>query len=283
MLIIGRGVAGQRYFNYIKNLDFEIDVCFYDRTMHLEKYDFIIIASSTRNHINDLITAAGHSENYFIEKPMVVNEAELIVFQELYEKKGYKIFTGDQFYFSDVLRRFKQDLFDQKLNITSVEIIYSDLLNNVTKNNDRSYFYEILGGGVLKTFSHAYFAFSYAFLKSDLELQFVDKHYSRPDLQIPTKINTHWVLDKRTPIKVQTDVEANELIFKGLVQTGSTKIFFDFINGTISNNKKFEEFPTSKRSNLIEKNFTNFISLSDQGQYNYSTEALWRIWEVENW
>ena len=282
-LIIGRGTAGQRYGRLLEKSGIDISVEYHDRQSVIGNYDYVIVASHTKDHFEDILAVKGKSNHYLLEKPIVANAKQLAVLEEHFFSQDVRVFTGDQFYFSPVLQQLKQDVSLEFEKIQSVEITYSDALENVTKGRSDSYFFDADCGGVLKTFSHAFFVFVSAFSAESTRLIKVQKRKKFEHDAVYSSISSDWNFAERFPIKVTTDVENSKLVFEATLQGDFGVAKYDFINGTITRENEFVQKECATREDLIKANANNFLMLADTGQIEYSKLSLRKIWEVEAW
>jgi hypothetical protein len=276
--IIGRGVAGQRYKSILQGTLPSHKLIFWSRTQDLMHSHCIIICSSTKNHFEDFITAHKYSSRILIEKPVATELSELIRISKIAKENNIFLCTGDQFNFSKLLHLIKEHISsygdDEQINI---DISYRDSLSNVTKNNKESYFYDDETGGVLYTFSHAYFILAKIFsMGLTLNYSKIKKH---PSTNIDIYASSNWSY-KNINVNVITDCENEKLEFSLIINKESK---YDFINGQIETLNSKTNFKNNDRFSLIEKCTENLLSGKDGNQFKTSYRALEYIWKVKKW
>lgn len=283
MLIVGRGNAGQRYLDLVKQLDTRVIVDIYDRKKIHPWYDYVIISSSSENHFSDFVELSGSSNTFLIEKPIVTNSVQLAELDSIVEEQKLSVFTGDQFFFSDLIDKIIAIVGDKWSNVLKCEIIYTDLEKNVTKGNIESFFYDHKSGGVLYTFSHAYFVFQRMLngLSSTL-ISVKDKSVSpKSENYIERNIESEWLVDHRVPVTISTNVIGNNLQFNVIIQTKVEHWNFDLIAGSFKKGNLIIHMPKNSRQELIQRCIMNFLKKDKLGQYGLSKSALNNIWDMK--
>lgn len=282
VLIIGRGVAGKRYKEIIVRKFPELEVYTYDRNNKVQFHDFIIVASSTNNHYRDTMASIGNCERILVEKPLVTNLLELKKVDDYIHNQEIDIFTGDQFYHSKALDDLKRFIEKEKEKF-KLEITYSDALNNVTKGKFDSYFYDLMSGGVLYTFSHAYFAFEFLLNGIEKSLLSTQKRYLAAKPGVMSFVISKWLVKDQSEVRVSTDVMSNELKFEICYQSSNSSIFIDLIKGEVKTEGKEVLLPQQSRLDLIENNIVSFLTDTQTDQFAISKSAMNKIWMVMNW
>ena len=276
--IIGRGVAGQRYKTILQEFLPCHKIIFWNRKKDLTHSKCIIICSSTKNHFEDFIIAHKYCSRILIEKPVVTKLSELIKISKIAKENNIFLCTGDQFNFSKLLYLIKEHIssygHDEHINI---DISYKDSLLNVTKNNKESYFYDDETGGVLYTFSHAYFILAKIFSKG-LNLNY-SKIKKQPSTNIDIYASSNWSY-KNINVNVITDCENEKLEFSLTINKESK---YDFINGKIEILNSERNFKNNDRFSLIKKCTENLLNGKDGNQFKTSYRALEYIWRVKEW
>ena len=283
MLIVGRGNAGQRYLDLVKQLDPSVIVDVYDRKKIKPWYDYVIISSSSENHFSDFVELSGSSNTFLIEKPIVTNAVQLAELDSIVKAQTLSIFTGDQFFFSDLIYKIITTLGDRWSDVLNCEIIYTDLEKNVTKGNIESFFYDHKSGGVLYTFSHAYFVFQRILNGLSSTLTSVkDKSFScKSEDYVERNIESEWLVDHRVPVTISTNVIGNILQFNVIIQTSEEYWNFDLIAGLFKKGNLTTHMPKNSRQELIQRCIMNFIEKDNLDQYRLSKSALYNIWDVK--
>ena len=276
--IIGRGAAGQRYKSIFQEILPDHKIVFWNRTQELFHSKYIIICSSTNNHFEDFIVAHKYSSRILIEKPIVTSLSELKKISEIVRKNNIFLCTGDQFNFSKLLYFVKEQItsYDDKKEI-NIDISYRDSLSNVTKDNKESYFYDIESGGVLYTFSHAYFVLAKIF-NDKLTLK-----YSKIRKQLATNTDIYALSSrsyKNINVNVITECENEKLEFSLVI---NKKFKYDFITGQINTLNSKRNFKNNDRFSLIKKCSKNLLTGKENNQFKTSYKALEYIWRVKEW
>jgi len=283
MLIVGRGNAGQRYLDLVKQLDPNVIVDVYDRKKIKPWYDYVIISSSSENHFCDFVELSGSSNTFLIEKPVVANAVQLAELDSIVKAQKLSIFTGDQFFFSDLIYKIIATVGERWSDVLKCEIIYSDLEKNVTKENTESFFYDHKSGGVLYTFSHAYFVFQ-AILKGLSSTLMTVKNKSvspKYEIYVERNIESEWLVDHRVPVTISTDVIGNNLQFNVIIQTNVEHWNFDLIAGSFKKGNLTTHIPKNSRQELIQRCVLNFLEKDNLDQYRLSKAALNNIWDMK--
>tara|TARA_S200000501_G_scaffold295533_1_gene281536 strand:- start:9768 stop:10622 length:855 start_codon:yes stop_codon:yes gene_type:complete len=277
IIIIGRGAAGNRYKKIIEKNYPSFQVSFWDRVNKIPKCSRIIIASSTKNHFKDFLSSYKSCSRILIEKPITPKRNDLHKIIQIADANKLLIFTGDQFQFSDLIKDIKKKI--KSVNSSKkvdISIAYKDSLQNVTKKNPNSYFFDCDSGGVLYTFSHAYFVLTKIFGES-LTLSSVKIKRSQ-DHKYETFVSSSWI-KKNLRLNVVTDCTHRELEFKLVIDK---KYKYDFINGEmIFSDLEKKKFPKNDRDSLINKNLVHFINGKFVDQFEISKKALDYIWSVK--
>lgn len=282
ILIIGRGVAGKRYKDIIVRKFPELKINTYDRNSRVQFHDFIIVASSTKNHYRDIMASISNCERMLIEKPLVTNILELKNLDDYVNKNDIDIFTGDQFYHSQALIYLTRFIQKEKEKF-KLEITYSDALNNVTKGKLDSYFYDELSGGVIYTFSHAYFVFEFLLNGVDNVLLSAQKQFLAEKSEIMNFVVSKWLIRNQSEVSVVTDVNSTDLKFEVCYQSTKTSIIIDLIKGEVTTDGKRAVLPQQSRLHLIENNLVSFLTDTQTKQFEISRSAMSKIWMVMNW
>ena len=279
VIIVGRGVAGKRYKKIIEKNHPSFQVSFWNRNNKIPQCSRIIIASSTKNHFKEFLSSYKSCSRILIEKPITPKRNDLNEIVKIAEANKILIFTGDQFQFSDLITDIKKKIrsfnFSKQVDIS---IEYKDSLQNVTKNQADSYFYDKDSGGVLYTFSHAYFVLTKIFGNS-LILTSAEIIKSQEN-QYEIFASSNWT-KKNMRVNVVTDCTNRGLEFKLAIDQ---KYTYDFINGEmISFDLKKDEYPKNDRDSLIKRNIDQFINGKFNNQFEISQKALDYIWSVKEW
>ena len=279
VIIVGRGVAGKRYKKIIEKNHPSFQVSFWDRNNKIPQCSRIIIASSTKNHFKDFLSSYKSCSRILIEKPITPKKNDLNEIVKIAEANKIFICTGDQFQFSDLITDIKKKIrsFNSSKKV-DISIEYKDSMQNVTKNQADSYFYDKDSGGVLYTFSHAYFVLTKIFGNS-LILTSAEIIKSQEN-QYETFASSNWT-KKNMRVNVVTDCTNRGLEFKLVIDQ---KYTYDFINGEmISFDLKKDEYPKNDRDSLIKRNIDQFINGKFINQFEISQKALDYIWSVKEW
>ena len=283
ILIVGRGAAGQRYLDLIKLIDPSVIVDIYDRKKAKRWYDYIIISSSTENHFNDFVQFSGSSNTFLLEKPIVTDAVQLAELDKIVKDKKLEIFTGDQFFFSDLICKIMDIMEEKWSNVLECEIIYTDLEKNVTKGNTKSFFYDYKSGGVLYTFSHAYFVFQ-MILKGlyPILMSVKNQHVAlNSENYVERNVESKWLVDNRVPVKICTNVIGNNLQFNVIIKTNLEYWSFDLIAGKFKKGNSTIYMPKNSRQELIQRCIMNFLEKDKFDQYGLSKAALSNIWKIK--
>lgn len=277
ILIIGRGNAGSRYGDILKNYYPNISFQYHDR-INFKSYRKVIIASANSNHLNDLINCCKNSRVVMIEKPLITNYNDLQLLQGEIQSKS--IFTGDQFYYSKGLRYIKE-LIDTNIDKkASIKIIYHDDINNITKSNPNSYYFCKSTGEILYTLSHVYFVVS--FLASYSSLNLFSINYDKFIFQgknIYKRFESKWYNNNHEYI-AETNVSKNNLSFNVIIDCQGKKYNLDLIKGILyKDSLELINFNQS-RYDLIRCCIDQFISERNNNQYLLSINSLSLIWKI---
>ena len=279
VIIVGRGVAGKRYKKIIEKNHPSFQVSFWNRNKKIPQCSRIIIASSTKNHFKDFLSSYKSCSRILIEKPITPKRNDLNEIIKIAKANKIFICTGDQFQFSDLITDIKKKIrsFNSSKKV-DISIEYKDSLQNVTKNQADSYFYDKDSGGVLYTFSHAYFVLAKIFGNS-LILASAEIIKSQEN-QCETFASSNWT-KKNMRVNVVTDCANRGLEFKLAIDQ---KYIYDFINGEmISFDLKKDEYSKNDRDSLIKRNIDQFINDKFTNQFEISQKALDYIWSVKEW
>ena len=178
--IIGFGSIGNKhlkYLNNIKNINVNIYYLNFRKRKINSKYktlfkdvindvskvkknffDLIFICTPSSCHHSDFLLLEKYSKNFFIEKPLCINQRDLNIF-----KKSKKIYIGYVLNHKLILKDFIKYLKNFEEKIIKIEINCSSYLPNwrTQKNFEKSHTaQDLLSGGILYELSHE---FEYAY------------------------------------------------------------------------------------------------------------------------
>ncbi|MDP2946808.1 MAG: Gfo/Idh/MocA family oxidoreductase [Nanoarchaeota archaeon] len=167
ILIVGYGSIGKRHFQNSVALGHKVEI--YSKHLNKtiprrRKYNLIIIASKTSEHLKDIKRFKNLGKNFFIEKPLAITEKDGKTIKKII--KGKKIMMGYNLIFHPIVDKIKKILEQKKLGkIFLVQIHCGSYLPNWRKRDYRKSYSasKKMGGGVLLDLVHEINYFQYLF------------------------------------------------------------------------------------------------------------------------
>jgi len=174
ILIVGYGSIGQRHYKNCIKLDHNTEIFSIHEKKIIplkKKYDLVIIASKTSDHLKDSIKFKKYSNNFLIEKPLAKNFEEGKKIKMTL--KGKKIIIGYCFIFNKTIHKIKKIINSNILGkIFLVQSHYGSYLPNWRKRDYQKIYSSSkkMGGGVLLDLIHETNFIQYLFPKNILKI-----------------------------------------------------------------------------------------------------------------
>lgn len=280
--IFGSGSAAVRYYDILKQIN--IDAYFVresNETLIRNSKIYPVIEKSKISELTSIIIAADTQKRYhnlhccidkevrhlLIEKPIFTRMKEAKLIDKL-SRTGCDLYTGDQFYYDDLIDKAVSLGMPKSINIEFVEFI-----ENVTKGRAQSYALSKIFGGPKWTFSHSSMVL-YLYL---LRLNII-KLGSMPELNIFTDNAVEFFgkikfqcFDVDIRNKFSNDDSKNEFKLTISLYNGDI-VCCDFVNRYIELNGSIHYKSNYSRYDLIKIQTENFVKKIKNNQFKISYE-----------
>ena len=281
--IFGSGSAALRYYKILRENNVEALLIRDDlskitrnglvypviRNSNLQTLDSVIIASRTDKRLKHIEMAIkANIKHFLIEKPIFTNLEEE---EKLFHVKSidYSFYTGDQYYYDDLL-----DQIPKELIIKEIEIIYSENINKVTKGRLDSYALNPNSGGAKWTFSHSLFVAVEYLKRSNIKKNFSDAFKN----SLRDELNHFEVEYKFSNLKVRIknifhENDSASLFQMNIFNYQGVKFVYDFNDRCIICDGEVIYKSQLSRLDLIDRNVQGFLAKKYNDQFITSYEV----------
>ncbi len=276
-LIIGYGSIGKRHADILTELGLDVAILS-SRTFDLGNSftsfneaggfnpDYIVVASSTENHISDLKKIQKHlcPKIILVEKPVFSNVTDRNI------KKDDNIFVGYNLRFHPLILRLKEELEGQK--ILSAHIYVGQYLPDWRPDRNHLETYSAIknrGGGVLRDLSHEIDLCQYLF-GGNKKFQAIGGRYG--DITVDSDDVYCFILSNENcpAISMQMNYLDRVLRREAIINTEDNSYKYDFVNSILEINGSKEEIYTDKNDSYINMhkalmagNYKNLCTLNE--------------------